>query len=616
MSSAGIPIQFSEVRSDARRVYPTTPLHRGRRIEIVRAMRALVIATLLCVFFVANASGQAEGPWLILPVTSTDDDLWVEPTAAKVRSELVERDVEVWSFDSAVTRFEAEGSAPAAEITEGDIQQWVDQSSAAIRNLAAGDYDTALEQLNQAQQLSLAAAEELNREKERAQQVLDTCLYIVRALLETRSESRAKTMAQECRRLVPRGDPSALMHPPVVTELLEQIDTSRAEQTGSIRVDSRPSTCAVRVNGVMLGETPFEMRDLFPGQYRVQVECDPERRGRVHIADVIAGRTDVLLDLRFDRVIETRPLLHLHYASASDAEQYRIADAAEISKVLPAGALLLMSSPASDVVELEVYRGTPLVMTALARITMGSRGPSRGDVALAVRTLLEGRCTDFTSPEPTALPCGEPEFEIAEAEPTQEEWPSDRRPRGQYIAGWTLVGVGSASLLTGYVLMAPRASTAEDWVSGLDTTGVSDPSTQQKWLSTGTGIIATSSIGASALVAAMPLVLPKRDKTPWWAWFSGALGLGAAAISGYVASTVNDQAKPETSCSSTAIDAAEARACVRRSERTNLAILTGLTAAPLLTIPMVYLIRPKAAKVSSRIEVLRAGGSMSFRGEF
>jgi hypothetical protein len=579
-------------------------------------MRVLVLTSVLCVSFVPQAAGQVEDPWLIIPTTSTSDDSWTEPTTAKVRTELLERGIEVWSFDSAATRFEAEGSAPAAEITEGEIQQWADRSSAAIRNLAKGDYASALEQLNQAQELSRAAIEELNREQEQSRKVLDTCLYVVRALLGTGSESRAKTMAQECRRLVPRGDPSALMHPPVVMEVLEQIDASRAEQTGSLRVDSQPATCTVRVNGVMLGESPFEMRDLFPGQYRVQVECDPEQRGRVHIANVIAGPTEVFVDLRFDRVIESDRMLYLRYASASDEEQYRIVDAEEIAKVVPAGALLIMSTPTPDVVELELYQGAPLVRAAVARITTGSRGPSRGDIALAARTLLQGKCTDFTGPQPVALPCGEPEVEVAEHVPSAEERPSDRRPRGQFISGLTLVGVGSASLVTGYVLLAPRSSVAEDWVSGLDATGMSDPSTQQKWLSMGTGIIATASIGAASLVAAMPLVLPKRVKTPWWAWFSGALGVGAVAASAYLASTVNDEGTPSTSCSSMTINAVDARICVRQAERTGLAILTGVTAAPLLTIPLVYLIRPKETGVSPHVEVSRSGGTVSFRGRF
>jgi hypothetical protein len=243
-------------------------------------------------------------------------------------------------------------------------------------------------------------------------------------------------------------------------------------------------------------------------------------------------------------------------------------------------------------------------------------GPSRGDIALATRTLLQGECTDFTGPHPAVLPCAKPEVEAEEVGPV-EDLASKPRPRGQFIAGLTLIGVGSAALVTGYILLVPRASLAEDWVSTTDGDSSGDPAAQQKWLNMGTGIILSSSVGAASLVAAMPLALPNRAKTPWWAWLSGGLGIGAAAASGYLASTVNDDPKPE-SCSSASTGATDARACVRRAERTSLAILTGVTAAPLLTIPLVYLIRPKETNVSvsPNIQVLRAGGFVSFRGQF
>jgi hypothetical protein len=145
---------------------------------------------------------------------------------------------------------------------------------------------------------------------------------------------------------------------------------------------------------------------------------------------------------------------------------------------------------------------------------------------------------------------------------------------------------------------------------------MSDTSTQQKWLSMGTGIFVTSSVGAAALVAALPLALPERTKTPWWAWLSGGLGVGAVVASGYLASTVNDQPSPNTSCSSSSVSPVDARACIRRGERTSLAVLLGVTAAPLLTMPLVYLIRPNEKNVAANVEVLRAGATIRFSGRF
>jgi hypothetical protein len=112
----------------------------------------------------------------------------------------------------------------------------------------------------------------------------------------------------------------------------------------------------------------------------------------------------------------------------------------------------------------------------------------------------------------------------------------------------------------------------------------------------------------------MPLALPKRDKTPWWAWLSGGLGVGLAAFS--IAYGATAEGEPGTSCSNLVTDPTDARTCVTRSERISVAVLTGATAAPLMTIPLVYLLRPSKSKLVPEAELSRTGGFLRLRGEF
>ena len=178
-------------------------------------------------------------------------------------------------------------------------------------------------------------------------------------------------------------------------------------------------------------------------------------------------------------------------------------------------------------VELELLSGDPLARQSLARITAGSRGPSRGDIALAAHALAAGQCMDFTAAQPVAFQCdGSGEVEVAAVAAVDDGWPEGRRPRGQFISGLTLAGVGMASLIVGYAVLAPRATAAENWARD-----VSNTTEQEKWLNFGKWSVATSAIGSAALVTAMPLALPNREKTPWWAWVSGGVGLGVAAFS-------------------------------------------------------------------------------------
>jgi hypothetical protein len=363
----------------------------------------------------------------------------------------------------------------------------------------------------------------------------------------------------------------------------------------------------------MLGETPLEVRDLFPGEYGVQVECEPGRSGRVHVADLTTASTRVFVDARFDRAVSTRPVLHLRYDSAEAEAQLRMTDAVQVAGAVPGRWILLASKPEPGVLVLELTHGEPLRQSALVRIPAGPEAPSSADVSLAIRTLIDGKCADFTSGKSVPLPCSGRD---AEAVPVIDDgWPIRRTPRGQFVAGVTLAAVGSAALVTGYLLLVPQARAANDWLAQIDAGAIETPVEQEKWINVNNAIVITSSVGAAALVTAMPLVLPKSDKTPWPAWLAGGVGIGALAFS--IAYGVAGE-KPPTSCRSgdNVNDRPGAEACITHAERVSVAVLAGTTAAPLLTIPLVYLLRGSDKKLEPRIEASRHGGYFGLRGAF
>ena len=572
-------------------------------------MRLVVLAAVLWVSSVQGVAAQTGDRWLMVPVV-TSADSWVEPTTSRMFDELAARGVRVWSPDSAAKRFEATGSSPAPEMNDADIRQWLERSHAVLESLVQGDPAGAHKHLRETELLSLATVSVLNRDSKLAQKVLDTCLLGVRALLEIQSSVQAEALARECRKVCFTGEPTPYMHPPPVVEMLARLDAERAERTAVLQVRSEPSECAVRVNGAMWGETPLEVPHLLPGRYVVQAECDTDRPGRAHYADVAAGNTEVFVDARFDNAVVTRPTLALRYADAIAADQHGNDDAAELATLVPATGLVLMSTPGTGTIEFQLLRGPARGKAGFARINGSPNGPTRGDIALAARTLIDGKCVDMSTVPPVVLPCGnEPSMGIA----SENGWPATRMPRGKFISGMALVAVGSAGLITGYVLLAPRSRASEDWVRALDA-GLGGAAFQQKWINMGIGLVVTSSIGAAALVTAMPLALPKKVRTPWWAWLSGGLGVGFAAFS--VAYGVTAESEPGTSCNSLVTDPGDARTCVRRSERVSAAILTGATAAPLLTIPLVYLLRAADSKLTPEIDMGRSGAYVGIRGEF
>jgi hypothetical protein len=571
-------------------------------------MRLLVAVTALWLCGLPNALAQSED-WFVLP-TATDDDVdWMRPTVAKVGRELRKQGIGVWSSGQAVVRFQQRGSTLPSVVGDATIEDWTARSRDAVRQLANGEYTSALSLLEEAERLSDAVLEELNRDPERARTVLDTCLYRVRAFLGMGDEEQARAQTEECVQMVPSTEPTGYMHPPSVTALYEKASHPGPEHTGSLLVESEPSNCALRINGVLVGNTPFETTDLYPGRYRAQVQCDPGVPSRVHRVQVSRGRTNLFVVDRFDQAIRTAPELHLRYETPPDARQ-RVRDAREFAKVLPAAAVVLASVSATGTLELRLARGTREDL-ALARVTTTATGPNTADIVETTATLLAGECKDFTGSEPVVLDCatGLAQARVKPAARKERDAPV-RPPRGQFVSGLTLASVGTASLLTGYGLLIARKSAGDDW-----TAEPGNLDAQSKWLNRGTGLIVAGSAGSAMLVTAMPLVLPHKGKTPWWAWLSGGLGIAAGAAS--IAVAVTADPKPAQSCS---INALQAEPCVNRGRNTDLAIMLGTTAAPLLTMPLVYLFRKDNKKLnadlSPSIYVNRSGGALGVRGAF
>jgi hypothetical protein len=543
--------------------------------------------------------------WVIVPTSTADDISWMQPTVRTMGAALSDGGIRVLSPGVAATLFEQKGSGPPKKVSDTQIQRLDALMKEALRLIVVQEHSRALEVLRSAQKLIDEAIAELNRTKARAENVLDTCLYMVRALQDTGDTERAKEQARQCVRLVPGGDANLQKHPPEVVELYEEAGQPSPEKTGSLTINSKPQGCDVRINGLRLGQTPFTMTDLYPGDYQVQVECVPGQRGRVRQITIGTGNTEVFVDVDLDRAVRTKPLLRLQYPDEPEAER-QARDARGIAEVLQVGAVVLASVPAADVLELQVVKRTEPKRVLLLRLPMTPTGPTAKIAADATVALTNDQCRDFTGPKPVAIECpGEP--------------PPARPPRAQWVSGLTLVSVGGASLLASYGLVIFRRSTGNVVIDQVQA-NPGDFTNQQKWLDIGTGIVVSAATGGALTVAAMPLFLPYKSKTPWWAWLSGGLGLGAAVGSIVSGATAESAPAGNSNCETQFLSAAEAQTCVDRGRSVDRAIVLGATAAPLLTMPLVYLLRRDEKKlrasVTPSITFGPTGGSLTFRGRF
>ena len=166
---------------------PTMPYKRSARLapppshpletSMPRWSRFLLVA-LCAVSALQSAPAEAQSTgWVLLPITSEEDSAAL---ALEIRNPLLDAGAPLIDDDGATLAFEQAVSAPALSLSQSDIDAWAERSRSALQALARADYDTAREELLEAQRVAQQAANELNREAERARQVLDTCLFMAR----------------------------------------------------------------------------------------------------------------------------------------------------------------------------------------------------------------------------------------------------------------------------------------------------------------------------------------------------------------------------------------------------------------------------------------------------
>jgi hypothetical protein len=308
----------------------------------------------------------------------------------------------------------------------------------------------------------------------------------------------------------------------------------------------------------------------------------------------------------FDRVVRSAPLLYLQFDEAPDPEELA-RHAREVARSLPASAVIVATLVGPDVLQLEVELATQ-AESSFVRLPLSETGPNQDLMNRAVEVILAGGCSDLTEETPLEINCETGQAIV----PTPVEAVDSKRvaPRSLFISGLSLASVGAASLGAGWGLGIARRFAGNDWID--------DPnslSLQAKWLDLGTSLIITGAAGGGLLVAAMPMVLPLHAKTPWWAWVNG--GLGVVAAVGSIVSAATAASKPSESCE---VNVEDPTACVNWKRDTDRAILLGATAAPLLTMPLVYLLRrsdrkPKVA-LHPRVVVSRQGGALGLTGSF
>lgn len=570
----------------------------------------------------AAAQPDGDGRWLVLPsVVATHGDP-KHPARAAARAlteELRGHGTRAFRTEDAKSLYEQHGSTPPMTASAADIDELAKDAQRALYHVASGLPQRAKKDVERALERARRALESLNRETRAAQHLLDACLYLVRAHLQHGARAEARSQALECRRLVPDIAPEPTVHPPDVIGVLAEAQAQlRSHEPAALRIESEPTGCAAYVNGRNLGPTPKELSQLSPGEYRLQVECEPGVMGRVHRISLVSSRVIVKVDTRYDRAIETLFDLSLHYASREQEKKHAGRDGVETARIVGATDVVVITvdstpSAARAQVKLDRYRVADGVHLAEASLHVDpATGAIRGEqLERARKDLLShagARVAAAPAPWPAEPPAldsapdleAEPEPKPETPEPVPQRHAEATPPRGEAyeepvphgegpgalsIVGYALGGLGLAAHAASWISYAGLLDAQSAYVAALHANAM--PA-----LRTGAELTALRDIdaaddapviwgitGAALSTVALPMWLPETDGIAWWGWASGGVGL-ALAITGAVV---------QANASSCVLD--RYQRCAETALATDLGTMLLLQSAPFLAVPVVQGIR-------------------------
>ncbi|MFK7997940.1 MAG: PEGA domain-containing protein [Polyangiales bacterium] len=557
----------------------------------LRTVRIVLLA--LCVSLgviqSAPATAQSTTGWVLLPVTSEGD---AAALATEIRQALVDAGAPVIDDDGATLAFEQSVSAPVQSLSQSDIDAWAERSRNALQALARADYDTAREELLEAQRVAQRAADELNREAERARQVLDTCLFMARAFLETGERHQADRQVRVCRVLVPQVEPRRHRHTPEIHELLERVD---AESSGAtLELTSSPSGCTARVNGIAQGETPFTMQNVARGEYRVQVECT-EERGRLHRVDVGEGVTRVHVDSNFDSRVRSAPVV-------SAEPGFTIPNAADIAQMMQRSVVVIMRDD-------EAYR--------LWRVDPDGNSTevrsSAGNVAEAAQALVDRNSLDLRFESPRAITVDDIAEPASERAAASLPNPATPLPGWRLGAGLGAVAAGGGLLALGIVFHLDRANIGDAYGDyRMTDSPLGFQENQALWLDSALGPAAISAFAGGALAAAgTALLVREHQRVPWWAWAIGGAGVVVAG-----SALIPVLTRPECIDVLDPIDGRQV-GCIEGDLAGSRATLIAAASLPLIAVPLSALLQSGGdAELSPSVEASAGRLMLSLSGRF
>lgn len=415
-------------------------MERARDVNAKRATKAVatwLAPSLAALLMVTSASAQA--PLVPTLVRSREPADLGEYLAlwSRERNARGERALESLELTQ---RFERGHSAPA----EQPSVELLDLHAACVQELmgfvAEQRFAAATETAERCQRMMEESIALLNRETRSAEQVLDGCLFVVRAILEAAGraggpevERRAIAQGRECRRRVPDLAVSPNVHTQEVRAIMARVDAELARNQRTLRVTGAQEGCSLYLNGRRLGTTPFARRGMPPGTYTVQIQCD--RPSRIYRVELVGNEAEVHIDPRFEAVFSSRPFLALRYDSEQTETARRLQDDADVARGLSTDELWLLSVESDGSHRIDRWHAGESRVLASVWLTPSNGGYLHSAIGPAIEALHAGQSVDLREPIVRTMAAWTP-LDMA----TSQDQPSDRFDPLPHILGASALG--------------------------------------------------------------------------------------------------------------------------------------------------------------------------------
>ena len=452
--------------------------------------------------------------------------------------------VELLDGQQAASHFEEHFSVPEPVQTEEEIEAAARSVREALKEAGFGNMTAAGELATTFQSLDPIERDQVKRLRGLTRDVFDLCLMRTGAALQAGRLDRARRLISACIQEAPQLGPSPGLEK-VAPEVVELYRRKRAQLLagGAATLDLRLSDessqdqCVAVINGRQVETLPYRADGLLPGiEHRVQVLC--QRPSRVHRVRLQPGGNSLVVDFQLDTALVSQPTLGLSYERGAEL---RGDHARTLARFMRAQEAVLVAKTQEGL--------------RLSRPTPGPSNPAV-DVAFdASEDELRAAALQLYAPTTAKL-----------RPPRSVKDGSDRT-----ALLWGGAAMGAAAALSiglswrAYDLQMQFRSevpSAEIYLRDYDKEGEA--------------ALLMSISGNFLLAAAMPLVLPDYEEAPWLPWALGIVGTVAGATG--AALTASGERCTAVQCNPDTLDP-------------SLGLLVMLHGAPLLAVPLTYLVR-------------------------